>query len=81
MPKILLIDDDEKLAGLLGSYFERFDLELVSALRPSAGLELLQSEKPDLVIHGDVAEITGMPKLMGIADLGGQQEVNMPGMS
>lgn len=50
MPKILLIDDDEKLAGLLGSYFERFDLELVSALRPSVGLELLESEKPDLVI-------------------------------
>lgn len=50
MPKILLIDDDEKLAGLLGSYFERFDLELVSALRPSAGLELLQTERPDLVI-------------------------------
>ena len=50
MPKILLIDDDEKLAGLLGSYFERFDLDLVSALRPSVGLELLKSEKPDLVI-------------------------------
>ena len=50
MPKILLIDDDEKLAGLLGSYFERFDLELVSALRPSEGLEKLAAEKPDLVI-------------------------------
>jgi DNA-binding response OmpR family regulator len=50
MPKILLIDDDEKLAGLLGSYFERFDFELVSALRPSVGFELLKSEKPDLVI-------------------------------
>lgn len=50
MPKILLIDDDEKLAGLLGNYFERFDLELVSALRPSVGLEMLQTEEPDLVI-------------------------------
>jgi len=50
MPKILLIDDDEKLAGLLGNYFERFDLDLVSALRPSVGLEMLESEKPDLVI-------------------------------
>jgi len=50
MSKILLIDDDEKLAGLLGSYFERFDLKLVSALRPSIGLEMLQTEKPDLVI-------------------------------
>lgn len=50
MPKILLIDDDEKLAGLLGTFFERFDLELMSALRPSHGLELLKAEKPDLVI-------------------------------
>ncbi len=50
MPKILLIDDDEKLAGLLGNYFERFDLELVSALRPSDGLKLLDAEDPDLVI-------------------------------
>jgi len=50
MPKILLIDDDEKLAGLLGNYFRRFDLELVSALRPSVGLEMLKKEKPDLVI-------------------------------
>ena len=50
MPKILLIDDDEKLAGLLGSYFERFDLELISALRPSEGLDKLTTDKPDLVI-------------------------------
>jgi len=50
MPKILLIDDDEKLAGLLGNYFERFDLELVSALRPSDGLKKLEAQDPDLVI-------------------------------
>ena len=50
MPKILLIDDDDKLAGLLGTFFERFDLELISATLPSAGLELLAKEDPDLVI-------------------------------
>jgi len=50
MPKILLIDDDEKLAGLLGNYFKRFDLELVSALRPSDGLKKLETQDPDLVI-------------------------------
>lgn len=50
MSKILLIDDDEKLAGLLGSYFERFDLDLISATLPSAGLDKLASEDPDLVI-------------------------------
>jgi DNA-binding response OmpR family regulator len=50
MAKILLIDDDEKLGGLLSAYFERFDLELISATLPSAGLAKLKSEKPDLVI-------------------------------
>ena len=50
MTKILLIDDDEKLGVLLGSYFERFDLELVSATLPSVGLQKLAEENPDLVI-------------------------------
>jgi len=50
MPKILLIDDDEKLGGLLGNYLERFDLELISATLPSVGLDTLAREDPDLVI-------------------------------
>ena len=50
MTKILLIDDDEKLGGLLSSYFERFDLELIAATLPSDGLEKLRKEQPDLVI-------------------------------
>ena len=50
MAKILLIDDDEKLGGLLSAYFERFDLELVSATQPSDGLEKLRTQEPDLVI-------------------------------
>ncbi len=41
MHKILLIDDDERLAELLGQYFQRFDLVLVSALRPSDGFAKL----------------------------------------
>jgi DNA-binding response OmpR family regulator len=50
MSKVLLIDDDEKLAALLGAYFERFDLNLISAIHPTDGLQKLQSEHPDLVI-------------------------------
>lgn len=50
MQKILLIDDDEKLGNLLQGYFRRFDMELAAATRPSRGLELLASERPDLVI-------------------------------
>jgi len=41
MHRILLIDDDEQLGAPLASYFQRFELDLVQALRPSAGLALL----------------------------------------
>jgi len=50
MTKILLIDDDEKLGDLLKAYFDRFDLDLTAAIEPSAGLKLLESIHPDLVI-------------------------------
>ena len=50
MTRILLIDDDEKLGDLLGTYFERFDLTLLVAHEPQAGLEMLDQEDPDLVI-------------------------------
>jgi OmpR family response regulator RpaB len=50
MPRILLIDDDEKLGELLGAYFKRFDLDLVAAKHPALGLEMLEKERPDLVI-------------------------------
>ena len=50
MPKILLIDDDERLGRLLTDYFKRFDLELLTATLPSVGLQRLEKEQPDLVI-------------------------------
>lgn len=50
MPRILLIDDDERLAELLQEYFRRFDLTIVSAPRPSVGLDRLHSDDIDLVI-------------------------------
>jgi DNA-binding response OmpR family regulator len=50
MNKILLIDDDEKLGDLLGTYFERFDLTLLVANEPETGLDMLGREDPDLVI-------------------------------
>ena len=50
MPRILLIDDDEKLGELLGAYFKRFDLDLTAASHPAIGLEKIEKEKPDLVI-------------------------------
>lgn len=42
MPRILLIDDDAQLGPPLASYFQRFDLALVQALRPSEGLAELR---------------------------------------
>jgi OmpR family response regulator RpaB len=50
MARILLIDDDERLAGLLARYFERYGLALESATRPSAGLARLAQGGIDLVI-------------------------------
>lgn len=50
MNRILLIDDDEKLAPPLTEYFARFDLTLIPATAPSTGLALLASEDFDLVI-------------------------------
>ncbi|HET8744775.1 MAG TPA: response regulator, partial [Ramlibacter sp.] len=50
MPRILLIDDDEALGEPLAAYFARFGLELVQALRPSAGLALLRQQAFDAAI-------------------------------
>ncbi|OOZ39222.1 DNA-binding response regulator [Solemya pervernicosa gill symbiont] len=50
MHTILLIDDDERLAELLGRYFKQFDLQLESANLPSQGLARLKRGGVDLVI-------------------------------
>ncbi len=50
MTKILLIDDDEKLAEPLRQYFSRFDMTLDNALHPADGLKRLRDEDFDLLI-------------------------------
>jgi len=50
MHRVLLIDDDEALAAPLATYLKRFDLELESATRPSAGLARLAQGGIDAVI-------------------------------
>jgi OmpR family response regulator RpaB len=42
MARILLIDDDAQLGPPLAAYFQRFELALTQALRPSDGLALLR---------------------------------------
>jgi two-component system, OmpR family, response regulator len=50
MPRILLIDDDEQLGAPLAAYFARFELQLVQATRPSAGLARLRQGGFDAAI-------------------------------
>lgn len=50
MASILIIDDDEKLAGPLADFFGRYNLSLTSANHPQSGLDLLNSNKYELVI-------------------------------
>ena len=50
MHRILLIDDDTRLASLLGQYFKQFSFELESATLPSQGFTLLDQHHYDLVI-------------------------------
>ena len=50
MHRILLIDDDAQLGGPLAAYFARFDMQLVCALRPGDGLELIRQGGLDAAI-------------------------------
>jgi len=47
---VLIIDDDEKLTGLLTEYLGGFDFSVSSAAHPDDGLRMLMAESPDLVI-------------------------------
>jgi len=50
MKQLLLIDDDEKLAGPLQIYFSRFDLALESETQPLRAIDRLQRERFELVV-------------------------------
>jgi OmpR family response regulator RpaB len=45
--RLLLIDDDERLGPPLAAFFRRFEIDLVHATRPSAGLALLRAPAAD----------------------------------
>jgi len=50
MHKILLIDDDEKLANVMSHYLSAFDYKMLSALKPSQGFQYLKEGDIELVI-------------------------------
>jgi len=60
MHRLLLIDDDEALAGPLTQYLARFDLQLEAVTRPSAALQRLAAERFDaLILDGMLPEMDG----------------------
>ncbi len=60
MHRLLLIDDDEALAGPLAQYLARFDLQLHAVTRPSAALARLAGERFDaLILDGMLPEMDG----------------------
>jgi len=50
MHRVLLIDDDDQLGPPLATYFQRFELSLTHALRPSEGLAQLRGGAFDAAI-------------------------------
>lgn len=50
MRKILLIDDDDKLAKLLAEYLRNFKYEIIPARDAKAGLAKLRGAQPDLIL-------------------------------
>lgn len=60
MHRLLLIDDDEALAGPLTQYLARFDFQLEAVTRPSAALTRLAAERFDaLILDGMLPEMDG----------------------
>lgn len=48
--RILIIDDDKKLTGLLSDYLSPFGFEVLAAANPSEGLRYLRTHAPQLII-------------------------------
>lgn len=47
---VLIIDDDEKLTGLMTAFFSKHNLSLIVANTPSDGLKKLEADAPAVVI-------------------------------
>ena len=48
--RVLIIDDDERLTALLSEYLSGFGFSVRAAKHPEAGLRMLRSDPPDLLI-------------------------------
>ena len=66
----LLIDDDQDIGELLQEYFEQFQIELKTALTPSTGLKILNTEHPKcLILDVMLPEMDGFTLLKKIRKL------------
>jgi DNA-binding response OmpR family regulator len=48
--KVLIIDDDVELNELLSDFLAKYDFEVLTAVHPTEGLELLKKHKPHLIV-------------------------------
>jgi DNA-binding response OmpR family regulator len=49
-PRVLLIDDDERLNALLTTYLHRFGFRVRAVTHPEHGIRALKSDPPDIVV-------------------------------
>ena len=49
-PRVLIIDDDEQLNGLLTEYLARYGIAVSSAAHPEDGLRALKADPPDILV-------------------------------
>ena len=59
--KVLIIDDDKKLVGMIKNYLEKDGYEIIVAFDGAEGIEKTESHRPDLVILDLM-----LPKLDGL---------------
>lgn len=52
-PRILIIEDDEIIAGRVSAFLEEAGYEVIRAVDATAGLAMLYEKRPDLVIMAD----------------------------
>ena len=50
MQKILLVEDDVRLAGLVSEYLQRYGFDVISVLRGDLAMQAIERERPDVVV-------------------------------
>lgn len=73
MPKLLVIDDEPAIVEMIQSHFSLRGHQVVTALDGTAGLELIEKERPDVVLLD-----LKMKKLDGDQFLQAVREKNIP---